>query len=97
MDAETISGAIREAFVENLEGTKAQIVQSLIFSKTKFNRSSARTWAKDHGYKASKVEITKHSLKLRQLPPGRCVTGSLRTEQLTKGVSAIMAQKKAKE
>jgi len=95
LDAETISSAIREAFAENLEGIKARTVQSLVFSKTKFNRSSARTWAKNHGYKASKVEVTKNSIKLRQLPPGRYV--GFQTKQLTKGVSVIMAQKKAKE
>ena len=94
-DAKVISSAIREAFAENLKGTKSRIVQALVFSKVKFNRSSARTWATDHGYNASTVEVTKNSIKLRQLSPGRCM--GFQTKQLTKGISAIMAQKKAKE
>ncbi len=94
LDSGTISTAIREAFADNLAGQKSLIVQSLVFSKKKFNRASARSWAKSHGFKNSKVDITKNSVRLRQLSPGRCVSGSFRTKSLTTGVSAVMCKRK---
>lgn len=93
-DSGTIRNAIREAFSDNLKGQKSLVVQSLVFDKKEFNRASARSWAKSHGFKSSKVDITKNSVRLRQISPGRCVTGSFRTKQLTKGVSAVMCKKK---
>ena len=93
-DIKVIRQVIRKSFVEGVLGQKVTSVQSLIFKKSKFTRASARTWAKKHGFKNSKVDITTNSIRLRQIDPGRCKSGSFRTKSLTTGVSAVLCKKK---
>lgn len=46
-------------------------VQTLVFPKKKdWTADSAKKWAKDHGFKASKVDETNTSFRLRQREPG---------------------------
>lgn len=48
-------------------------VQSLIFPKRKrWTAKKARAWAKDHGYKATKVHETDKTFRLRQFDPKAC-------------------------
>jgi hypothetical protein len=44
-------------------------VQSLVFEKRHFTVASAKSWAKNHGYVYSKVDVTTNSIRLRQHSP----------------------------
>lgn len=63
-------------------------IQTLIFDKRKFDRASARAWAQKHDFKASKVDETEDSLRVRQRDPedGK----KYRTIKLTGGVKAVV-------
>jgi hypothetical protein len=52
-------------------------VQTLLFPRTSFTPESARSWAKSHGFKSGKVDVTAQYIRIRQLPPG----GRMRTIQ----------------
>lgn len=67
------------------QGTK---VQTLIFSKDKFTRAQAIAWAKDHDFRADKVDETENSFRLRQRDPAGFQR--LRTISLTDGVQAVV-------
>lgn len=55
-------------------------VQSLIFSKEKWTKAEdCQAWARDHDFKADKVDETDESFRLRQFEPSECRTGSMRT------------------
>jgi len=69
-------------------------VQSLVFKKSMFNRASARKWAESHGFKNSKVDVTRSSIRLRQFSSGTCKVGSFKIKSLTTGVSAILCRRK---
>jgi hypothetical protein len=68
-------------------GTK---VQTLIFSKTHFTRRGAVAWARQHGYRASKVDEKPNSYRVRQHSPASFGRGSFRTIRLTDGVQAAV-------
>jgi 8-oxo-dGTP pyrophosphatase MutT (NUDIX family) len=70
-------------------------VQTLIFSKSKFSPSDARDWAKKHGYKATKVDVQRNTVRLRQVDPGVFAKDSFRTETVAPGVQAVYASRKA--
>lgn len=65
------------------------IIQSLLFSKSKFDIKSAKKWAKSEGYLSSKVLITDNKIRLRQKQPGRFKT--FRTINIAKGIKALIA------
>lgn len=69
-------------------------VQTLIFSKEKFSRQQAIDWAKEHDYRADKVDETENSFRLRQREPDDFQEGSFRTIELTEGVSAVIGRLK---
>lgn len=71
-------------------------VQSLIFDRKLFDPSSARSWAKDHGYKATKVDVQRNTIRLRQQDPGLFQKDSFRTHRLADGVQAVHAQQRTK-
>jgi len=52
-------------------------VQTLLFPRSSFTPETAQTWAKKHGFKSGKVDVTDQYIRLRQLPPG----GRMRTIQ----------------
>jgi hypothetical protein len=64
-------------------------VQSLLFPRPEFSPSSARSWARRHGYRAGKVHSTGDYVRLRQHPPGDFKRGSFRT--ISFGGSGIKA------
>lgn len=74
------------------KGAKATAVQTLIFDKELFTEEQAIQWAKDHGYRADKVDDTEGSYRLRQRDPSEFVDGSFRTIELTDGVQAVIGQ-----
>lgn len=63
-------------------------VQTLIFDKTKFDRSAAKKWAKEHDYKSGNVEDTEDSFRLRQRDPGDFVR--MRTIEFEPGIKAVV-------
>ncbi len=69
------------------------VVQSLIMDKKTFEtRAEAITWAREHDFKANKVDETEDSWRLRQLEPSVCDEASFRTIDLTKGVQAVICR-----
>lgn len=68
-------------------------VQTLIFSKNRFTRAQAVKWARDHGFKASKVDETEQSFRLRQAEPSAFQAGTFRTIELTAGIRAVIGRR----
>ena len=70
-------------------------VQTLIFPKPKFTKDAAVSWAQEHDFKASKVDETGQSFRLRQSPPGRSGPKTFRTIPFGEsGIKAVVAKKK---
>lgn len=66
-------------------------VQTLIFPDAKFAPSQAKRWALSHGFKATKLDLTSGSTRIRQVAPSRFRPGSFRTIRLgDSGVSAVV-------
>lgn len=64
-------------------------VQTLIFDKKVFpTRQSATRWAREHDFRADKVDETENSWRLRQREPGDFVR--FRTIRMTRGVQAVI-------
>jgi ADP-ribose pyrophosphatase YjhB (NUDIX family) len=68
-------------------GTK---IQSLIFSKDKFNTKSAKSWAEKHKFKFGKVDETTNNLRIRQHSPTNFLKTSFRTIGITNGIKAVI-------
>jgi hypothetical protein len=66
-------------------------VQSLIFSKDFFNKSSAKNWAKEHGYKYEYIDEKENTYRIRQKNPNYFLKNIFRTISLKKGVKAVIA------
>ena len=74
---------------------QAAVTQTLILSKSRFKTSSAaRAWLERNGFAHSKIDETETSFRFRQREPGDFKPGSMRTIQLTKGVSAVIGRAK---
>ena len=43
-------------------------VQSVLLKRDKFSKGEAFKWVRDHGYKASKVDVTPQYFRFRQVP-----------------------------
>ena len=56
-----------------IQVNKASDVQAIIFDKPKFNLSSAKKWAKSHGFKTYTDRETDNTIRLRQFPPDKCL------------------------
>ena len=67
-------------------------VQTIIFKKSDFTAASAKKWAREHGFKAGKVDETSESFRLRQRDPGQFQKDSFRTISFRRGVSAVVAR-----
>lgn len=63
-------------------------VQTLLFSRSSFTPSSAKTWARSHGYKSGKVDVTDKYIRLRQADPGRF--SRMRTITFKPGLKAVV-------
>jgi phage-related protein (TIGR01555 family) len=74
---------------------EASKVQTLIFDPDEFHQGQAKAWAKAHGFKAGKIDITgSGSVRLRQRDPGDFQEGSFRTIKITTGVQAVIGRPK---
>ena len=79
-------GATAQAQERRRDGS---VVQTLIFDKKVFpTRSSAIKWARDHDFRADKVDETENSWRLRQREPGDFIR--MRTIRMTRGVQAVI-------
>lgn len=71
---------------EHWEGSE---IQSLLFDK-QWTTAEAKQWARDHGYKSGKVDVTDNYVRLRQFAP---IAGTeKRTITLGRGIKAILEQ-----
>ncbi len=67
-------------------------MQALLFARAAWSPSKARAWAREHGYRSSKVHATKNYLRLRQFDP---VPGTQkRTITFGDGIRAVIEQVK---
>jgi hypothetical protein len=58
------------------------VVQSVTLKRSRFTKGEAYTWVRDHGYKATKVDVTPHFFRFRQQDPERFRGGRFRTIDL---------------
>lgn len=65
-------------------------VQSLLFARPRWTPARAKAWARSHGYRSAKVDVTAEHVRLRQSAPGS--KRVFRTVQFGKGVSAVVAR-----
>lgn len=69
-------------------------VQSLVFSRKKFTPAGAVEWARQHGFSHDKEDVTPNTIRLRQESPTHFKSGSLRTKEFGRGVSAIIGHRR---
>jgi hypothetical protein len=67
-------------------------VQTLIFSKEKFTKASAKAWAKKHGFKFGKVDEKTNTYRLRQRDPGEFETFRTISFKTRPGLKAVVAK-----
>src|ERR1700685_1697682 len=65
-------------------------VQSLLFSRSSWSPAKAKAWARSHGYRSAKVDVTANNIRLRQKSPSGYRT--LRTVTFGKGIRAVVAR-----
>ncbi len=65
-------------------------IQTLIFSKDKFNRAQAIEWTTDHDFHMEYVDSKENTYRIRQQNPNRFDKESLRTIELKDGVQAVV-------
>ena len=58
------------------------VVQSVTLRRSKFTKGEAFQWVRDHGYKATKVDITPEFYRFRQVDPARLHGTRFRTIDL---------------
>ena len=93
-DLKEVRTSIRLAFVEAKLGQKSSNVQSLVFDRSEFTTGSAKSWAKNHGFRNKKIDVTSNSISLRQFDSGKGEVDSFSTKSLATGVSAVWCEKK---
>ncbi len=80
--------------IGRLQGQSTATVQSVLFDKKESTEAQARTWLKDHDFKASKLDETDDKLRFRQRDPSDFESGSFRTIDAGKRTNAeLMADK----
>jgi hypothetical protein len=73
------------------EGRPATHVQTLLFPRDTYDVAAAKTWARAHGYRAGKVDVTDDYVRLRQAHPGRFKT--MRTISFgSSGIRAVVGR-----
>lgn len=92
---EKIIAKVRKTVLEFAIGQRSTTVQTLIFDRERFDRNSAKKWARDHDFRDDKVDVTNNSIRLRQFSPGQCRDRSFRTISLTTGVQAVICRKRS--
>jgi hypothetical protein len=68
----------------------AMKVQSLLFSRPQWSEGRAKAWARSHGFRSGKVDVTEHHIRLRQSAPGG--KHVFRTKRFGNGISAVVAR-----
>lgn len=71
------AGARRRRRASRAPGAGGGRVQTLLFPRSSFSPSSAKAWARKHGFRSGKIDVTDQYVRIRQLPPG----GRMRTIQ----------------
>lgn len=74
-----------------LKKSKTTEVQTLLFGRAFWNRRDAAAWARKHGFKASKADVTDEYIRLRQEEPDQFQPKSFRTIDFKKGTKPIKA------
>jgi hypothetical protein len=67
------------------------IVQSVSLRRSSFSKGDAFAWVRDHGYSASKVDISPHFYRFRQADPERFHGAHFRTIDLGEVGHLILA------
>jgi len=63
------------------------MLHTIVFDKTKYTPHEALSWCRRHDYKADKIDLTKHTIRVRQLAP---ITGAnYFTKKITEGISMV--------
>ena len=65
-------------------------VQSLLFSRDTWTVSKAKAWAKSHGYRYGKVDVTDQYIRIRQFDPKGVKVK--RTIPFGRGIRAVVAR-----
>jgi len=65
-------------------------IQTLVLSQQMFTERQAVGWAKRHGFRVIKVDVTPNNYRFRQHPPSNFEPGSFRTIRLRAGVEAVI-------
>ncbi len=88
------SGFMKDGkFIPTGRFKKGSKIQSLILAKKKFPTvSSAKRKAKELGFKATKVDKTDNTIRIRQIDPKKCVQGQFATIPITDGVQAVICE-----
>ena len=71
--------------VSERQGTETQ---TLLFSRHKYDTASARAWARAHGYRSGKVDVTANYIRIRQKDPSRF--RRLRTVPFSRDIKAVI-------
>lgn len=71
--------------------SKSTSVQTLLFPRLFWDRRSAASWARKHGFRASTPDVTEEYIRLRQENPDQFQPKSFRTINLAKGTKPIKA------
>lgn len=70
---------------------RSEEVQILLFNRGQFSKGDARSWASQHGFRATPMVHTTASYhRLRQRPSGDFREGRQRTVSLSPGVRAVV-------
>ena len=70
-------------------------IQSLLFGRDEWNESKAKSWARSHGYKFGKVDVTDQYIRIRQFDPKGLKVK--RTITLGRGIRAVVAREAQEE
>lgn len=67
------------------------VAQSVMFDRSKWDRTKARAWLKRNGFDYAKVDATTNYLRYRQEDPKRaCKRGMFRVKEIGKGVKMTL-------
>lgn len=51
------------------EAGKSSVVQSLLFPRSSYTKQTAALWARSHGFRADKIDVTARHIRIRQRSP----------------------------
>ena len=67
-------------------------IQSLLFSRKKWEEVDAKEWAREHGYKAGKTDVSPKYIRIRQMPLERFAVLRTKTLSADEGIKAIVGR-----